>query len=207
MAEFVVRCPQCNTKLQVQDEWGGMEVECAKCKNIFAIPKQDSNTPASPVYTCTQCKKEYSEMTKFCSECGGKVEDASAKKEKAPAKKRTKQSNSPVYICTQCQKEYNKATKFCSECGGKVEEVNSAPPVYACVQCKKEYDETTKFCSECGGKVEDASEKNEKAGHTGGFSPESAPQDGTSRYASADVDQHISCHCTGDSGRSPSAGL
>ena len=73
MAEFVVRCPQCNTKLQVQDEWGGMEVECAKCKNVFAIPKQDSNTPASPVYTCTQCKKEYSEMTKFCSECGGKV--------------------------------------------------------------------------------------------------------------------------------------
>ena len=36
MAEFIIKCPHCNTELQAQDEWCGMEVECPICgKNII----------------------------------------------------------------------------------------------------------------------------------------------------------------------------
>ena len=59
------------------------------------------------MFICTGCQKEYENQTKFCSECGGKVEE---KIETAP----------PVYACSQCGKEYDETTKFCSECGGKV---------------------------------------------------------------------------------------
>ena len=59
------------------------------------------------MFICTGCQKKYENQTKFCSECGGKVEE---KIETAP----------PVYACSQCGKEYDGTTKFCNECGGKV---------------------------------------------------------------------------------------
>ncbi len=93
------------------------------------------------MFICTGCQKEYENQTKFCSECGGKVEE----KIEIPTEVK--------YICSGCQREYEAQTKFCSECGGKVTEKIAAPTVYACCQCQKEYDETTKFCSDCGGKV------------------------------------------------------
>ena len=37
MAEFITKCPHCNSELQVQDEWIGMEVECPICHNKFVI--------------------------------------------------------------------------------------------------------------------------------------------------------------------------
>ena len=37
MAEFITKCPHCNSELQVQDEWIGMEVECPLCKKMFVI--------------------------------------------------------------------------------------------------------------------------------------------------------------------------
>ena len=66
------------------------------------------------MFICTGCQKEYENQTKFCCECGGKVEE---KIEVAPT----------VYTCSQCGKEYDGNTKFCSECGGKV--VSQSVPV------------------------------------------------------------------------------
>jgi large subunit ribosomal protein L7/L12 len=95
----------------------------------------------TPKFVCSGCGKEYPAGTKFCAECGGKVEEM---KPAAPV----------VFACTGCGKEYPAGTKFCAECGGKVEEVKpAAPVVFACVGCGKEYPEGIKFCSECGGKV------------------------------------------------------
>ncbi|MBO4649369.1 MAG: hypothetical protein J5806_14570 [Lentisphaeria bacterium] len=39
MAEFTTTCPYCNAKLQAQDEWIGMEVECPSCKRVFTVQK------------------------------------------------------------------------------------------------------------------------------------------------------------------------
>jgi hypothetical protein len=35
MAEFITNCPHCNTKLQVQDKWSGMDTGCPVCKKYF----------------------------------------------------------------------------------------------------------------------------------------------------------------------------
>ena len=43
MAEFETKCPHCQSALNVQDEWIGMEVECPLCKQNFTIPE---NQPA-----------------------------------------------------------------------------------------------------------------------------------------------------------------
>ena len=37
MAEFITKCPHCNTELQAQDEWVGMEVECPECQKTFIV--------------------------------------------------------------------------------------------------------------------------------------------------------------------------
>ena len=37
MAEFITKCSHCNTELQAQEEWVGMEVECPQCQKTFTI--------------------------------------------------------------------------------------------------------------------------------------------------------------------------
>ena len=34
MAVFIQKCPHCNCELQMQEEWSGMEVNCAFCKKV-----------------------------------------------------------------------------------------------------------------------------------------------------------------------------
>ena len=70
-------------------------------------------------FVCTGCGKEYPAGTKFCAECGGKVE------EKKPVA--VKGEIAPKFACTGCGKEYPAGTKFCSECGGKIKEKSAAP--------------------------------------------------------------------------------
>ena len=72
MAEFITKCPHCNTELQAQEEWIGMTVECPECQKTFIIPK-------------------------IGSECGGKVELAQEKKttsKKTGSSPKTTASNS-----------------------------------------------------------------------------------------------------------------
>lgn len=37
MAEFITKCPHCNSELQVQDEWIGMEIKCLQCEEKFCL--------------------------------------------------------------------------------------------------------------------------------------------------------------------------
>ena len=37
MAEFITKCPHCNSELQVQDEWIGMEIECPQCEEKICL--------------------------------------------------------------------------------------------------------------------------------------------------------------------------
>ena len=119
-------------------------VEEVKPEPVAAAPAAESK------FVCSGCGKEYPAGTKFCAECGGKIE------EKKPVI--VQKEEAPKFVCSGCGKEYPAGTKFCAECGGKVEEVKPvAPVVFACTGCGKEYPAGTKFCSECGGKVAEKS--------------------------------------------------
>ena len=62
------------------------------------------------VFICSKCGKSYDANTKFCSECGGKIEEKIIVDSAAET----------VYACVGCGKKYDANTKFCSECGGKI---------------------------------------------------------------------------------------
>lgn len=68
--------------------------------------------------------------TKFCSDCGSKMEVA-----KVP--------------CVKCGAELREGAKFCSECG-------SSQAKAKCANCQAELAPGAKFCPECGTKTEAA---------------------------------------------------
>ncbi len=70
----------------------------AKC------PVDENEAATKYTYICTKCGKKAKKGAKFCSECGGEVEE-----------------NVDVgYACTQCGAKAKKGDNFCSACGGKV---------------------------------------------------------------------------------------
>ena len=77
---------------------------------------------------CPNCGKPNAAGTKFCSECGAKMEVA-----KVP--------------CVKCGAELREGAKFCSECGASQEKQK-------CAKCGHELASGAKFCPECGTPVE-----------------------------------------------------
>lgn len=96
---------------------------------------------------CPECGKIFPTGTKFCSEDGAEL--------LAP--------EMLIPCCEKCGKEYTNGEKFCPECGGKIvslfcpEEgaklVSPEKQTSRCVKCGIKYTDGTKFCPECGGKV------------------------------------------------------
>jgi membrane protease subunit (stomatin/prohibitin family) len=83
--------------------------------------------PAKKI-VCPNCNSEVPENSKFCLECGTKIELL----------------NENEVICSACGQKTHKG-KFCSECG--------APLIAKCAQCGAELPSGAKFCLECGEKV------------------------------------------------------
>ena len=104
MAEFITKCPHCNSELQVQDEWIGMEVECPQCRKIFAINNSFAQTEtAEPAVVITP---DVAAGEKQCPFCGGVI------KEQAVfcrhCKTNLNQTNAPqeqnfIFICPECE--------------------------------------------------------------------------------------------------------
>ena len=65
--------------------------------------------PAAAGIACPSCGKDNAPGTKFCNQCGAKVEAP------APAASATR-------FCPECGKELPASTRFCGECGYKFEE-------------------------------------------------------------------------------------
>lgn len=84
--------------------------------------------PAAKKVTCPNCNNEVPEGSKFCPECGTKIELL----------------NDNEIICPACGKKTAKG-KFCMECG--------TPLVAKCAKCGAELPTGAKFCLECGEKV------------------------------------------------------
>ena len=97
MAEFITKCPHCQNDLQVEDGWIGIDVDCPLCSKTFTVQKSpaerlknNSRTSSTHKCYCSNCKKEYSNSVKFCSECGSEIKTKSSN----GAKKSTQSDNS-----------------------------------------------------------------------------------------------------------------
>ncbi len=77
---------------------------------------------------CPHCKSEIVENSKFCLECGKKIEKI----------------DDDEIICPSCGNKTKKG-KFCMECG--------TPLVIKCVKCGADIVPGAKFCLECGEKI------------------------------------------------------
>lgn len=84
--------------------------------------------PAVKKITCPNCNSEVPENSKFCPECGTKIELL----------------NENEVICPACGKKTAKG-KFCMECGASL--------IAKCAKCGAELPSGAKFCLECGEKV------------------------------------------------------
>ncbi len=92
--------------------------------------QQQSGGQQTNTIPCPTCGKPNAVGTKFCGDCGAKMETA-----KVP--------------CVKCGAELREGAKFCSECGASQEKAK-------CSNCQAELAPGAKFCPECGTKTEAA---------------------------------------------------
>ena len=98
-------------------------------KGFGMSPTTETQAPQTANITCPNCNSEVPENSKFCLECGTKIEIL----------------NENEVICPVCGKKTGKG-KFCMECGASL--------VAKCATCGAELPSGAKFCLECGTKVE-----------------------------------------------------
>ena len=91
-------------------------------------PQQGGGGQQTQMIACPTCGKSNAVGTKFCGDCGGKMEIA-----KVP--------------CVKCGAELREGAKFCSECGATQEKQK-------CTNCQAELNAGAKFCPDCGTKTE-----------------------------------------------------
>jgi RNA polymerase subunit RPABC4/transcription elongation factor Spt4 len=78
---------------------------------------------------CNHCNTEVAEGTKFCPECGNRIEQPQ------PIK------------CPQCDTVVEEGVKFCPECGSPI--ATESKPI-TCSKCGTEIENGERFCSNCG---------------------------------------------------------
>jgi membrane protease subunit (stomatin/prohibitin family) len=88
----------------------------------------DTEQQTAKKVTCPNCNIEVPENSKFCPECGTKIEVL----------------NENEVICPACGKKTAKG-KFCMECGASL--------IAKCAKCGAELPSGAKFCLECGEKI------------------------------------------------------
>ena len=93
-------------------------------KGFGTMPTAEQPQQVSKI-VCPNCNSEVPENSKFCLECGTKIELL----------------NENEIICPACGKKTNKG-KFCMECGASL--------IAKCAKCGAELPNGAKFCLECG---------------------------------------------------------
>jgi membrane protease subunit (stomatin/prohibitin family) len=83
--------------------------------------------PQAQMIACPGCGKPNPAGTKFCGDCGGKMEVA-------------------MVPCVKCGATLREGAKFCNECGSKQEKIK-------CTGCQADLPGGAKFCNECGTKA------------------------------------------------------
>lgn len=93
-------------------------------------PQASQGGGAAAAVKCPKCGAANSAASKFCNDCGAKMEVAAQ-----------------TVPCVKCGASLNAGAKFCGECGS-----SQAKP--QCANCHAELESGAKFCNECGTKVE-----------------------------------------------------
>jgi membrane protease subunit (stomatin/prohibitin family) len=93
---------------------------------------QGSGNVGSASTKCPKCGAVNNGSSKFCNDCGAKLEAAT---QETP--------------CIKCGSQLHAGAKFCSQCGAKQEEEKQK-----CPNCQAEAAPGAKFCNECGTKIE-----------------------------------------------------
>lgn len=125
------------------------ENEAAKAAAQTAAQAAAQTAPVSAAgagITCSACKTVNPEGTKFCQNCGGKLE--------IPVPVQTAPEGN---ICPGCGAVNDEGVKFCRECGSKMEIPAPEPEVPAkrfCTSCGTEMAPGVKFCPQCGQRYE-----------------------------------------------------
>ena len=96
-------------------------------KTIYICSECETKSPKW-LGKCPGCGADLPENSKFCLQCGEKIEIVPE----------------GMVICPECGKTVAKG-KFCLECGHKF--------VTACPKCGVDLPENAKFCLECGEKI------------------------------------------------------
>jgi len=130
------------------------EIEQIKAENeaekaAAAAPATDIPAASNDGITCSGCGTVNPEGTKFCQNCGTKLEiPAPAPEAPTPAEN----------TCPNCGAVNEEGTKFCRECGTKLEtpapEVPAEPEKRICPSCGVEAAPGVKFCPECGQRID-----------------------------------------------------
>lgn len=111
--------------------------------NVASIPITGAQAPMPPVQgapvgatiTCANCNAQWPEGTKFCENCGTKLEAVVPPVAEATIE------------CANCHAQIAQDSKFCLNCG---EKVVAAPTSVTCPECSTDWPAGTKFCAECG---------------------------------------------------------
>lgn len=91
---------------------------------------QSGAQTGSATVKCPKCGAANVGPSKFCNDCGAKLEVAGQ-----------------TVPCVQCGAQLKEGAKFCNECGAKQEKPK-------CPNCQAEAAPGAKFCNECGTKIE-----------------------------------------------------
>jgi len=97
--------------------------------NQSSSQSSGSSTASSPLVKCSKCGAMTSAASKFCNECGAKME-----------------VNAAAGACIKCGAGLHPGARFCSECGSSQEKPK-------CSNCQAELPAGAKFCNECGTKA------------------------------------------------------
>lgn len=108
---------------QMANAFGGMQGGQNQQQGGQTVQPQAQMTP------CPNCGKPNPAGTKFCGDCGGKMEVS-------------------MVPCVKCGAKLREGAKFCNECGASQEKMK-------CANCQAELNAGAKFCNECGTKVEE----------------------------------------------------
>ena len=103
------------------------------------------NKDSNKTIKCDSCNAEFTEGTKFCTECGKPVENVSENNENL---------SEQDIICPKCQAEVSPGIKFCEECGTKIENIQISNQKTTCPKCYADVSPGTRFCEECGTKID-----------------------------------------------------
>ena len=135
-------CPKCHSMVPDGQRF------CGTCGYDLEAPSEEkAEQEDEKKYVCSSCGTEIKKDTKFCTNCGRKINHCSECGADVPdgAKECPRCGHKIPVKCPSCGAEIPEGAKFCPECGFSL--------VKRCPKCNAVIEGNPKFCPECGEKL------------------------------------------------------